>query len=256
MAGLAFKTLGGAGEDIVLIHGFGSDRLSWLATSPALMAVARVHALDLPGHGDSPADVADASPLALARRVTGTLAEHGLGRVHLVGHSLGAGLALLIAAQQPERVASLSLIAPAGLGFGVDRAFLAAYPELVDPQTIMAMLRKLVVQPLLINKMMVQRVQAHLTRDGVRETLRAISKGLVHHEAELSKAAETITSLDLPRLTLWGERDVINPLDQERLQAFGGVRHVIANTGHLPHIENPKLANEHITNFLKHNVAA
>lgn len=33
MAGLAFKTLGGEGEDIVLIHGFGSDRLSWLGNS-------------------------------------------------------------------------------------------------------------------------------------------------------------------------------------------------------------------------------
>ena len=256
MAGLAFKTLGGAGEDVLLIHGFGSDRLSWLATSPALMPVARVHALDLPGHGDSPAGAADGSPLALARLVTGTLTGQGLGRVHLVGHSQGGGLALLIAAQQPERVASLTLIAPAGLGLGVDRAFLAAYPELDDAQAIMVMLRQLVVQPLLINKMMVQRVQAHLARDGVRETLRAIGTGLVHHEAELSKAAETITSLDLPRLTLWGEGDAINPLNEDRLRAFGGVRHVIANAGHLPHIENPKLANEYLTNFLKHNVAA
>ena len=50
---LAFKTLGGEGHDVVLIHGFGSDRLSWLGNSPALMPLAKLHALDLPGHGDS-----------------------------------------------------------------------------------------------------------------------------------------------------------------------------------------------------------
>ena len=53
MSDITFKTLGGEGPDLVLIHGFGSDRLSWAGNSPALMTVARVHSLDLPGHGDS-----------------------------------------------------------------------------------------------------------------------------------------------------------------------------------------------------------
>ncbi len=69
MGDIAFKTLGGDGRDIVLIHGFGSDRLSWLGNSPALMPLGRVHALDLPGHGDSRLDIQDVRPRDLAETV-------------------------------------------------------------------------------------------------------------------------------------------------------------------------------------------
>ena len=85
MSDITFKTLGGEGPDLVLIHGFGSDRLSWAGNSPALMEVARVHSLDLPGHGDSlGAEVGDGSPLALAELPRGAAQiADGLGSMPL-----------------------------------------------------------------------------------------------------------------------------------------------------------------------------
>ena len=47
-----FKPLGGKGPDCILIHGFGSDSLAWAANVPALLPLARIHAVDLPAHGD------------------------------------------------------------------------------------------------------------------------------------------------------------------------------------------------------------
>jgi pyruvate dehydrogenase E2 component (dihydrolipoamide acetyltransferase) len=168
---------------------------------------------------------------------------------------LGGGIGLLIAAEQPERAASLSLIAPAGLGHGINREFLKAYPELTDPEATATLLRKLVHRPQLINKLTVQRVMAQLGREGVRQALKAIASALALHEAEFAGAAETVARLGLPRLTLWGELDAINPVNQDRLSAFGGAFHLVQEAGHLPHIENPKSVNEQLVSFLKHNMA-
>lgn len=254
MGGLAFKTLGGEGDDIVLIHGFGSERLSWLATSPALMSVGKVHALDLPGHGDSSLDTGDGSPQVLSAQIHDLLLAKGITRSHLVGHSLGGGLALLLAANHSERVTSLTVIAPAGLGTGVDRAFLAAYPELRDADEALALLRRLVATPVLINKMTVQRVLTQFNRKGARVALRLIASQLVGNEPGLAVAAEAVAARATPRFVVWGERDTVNPPDNHRIQAFGGNTLLVPNAAHLPHIENPKLVNEALVAFLKQHV--
>lgn len=255
MAEIAFKTLGGEGQDVVLIHGFGSDRLSWLGNSPALMPLAKIHALDLPGHGDSGLDVGSGSLEALTDDVEATLDAQGIVRAHVVAHSLGGGIALLMAARKPERIASLALIAPAGLGQQVDAAFLKAYPEAADAETALALLQRLVTRPILINKMTVQRVLSQLGREGARDALRAIGGQLSANEESLRSAAATVAAHGIPRMVIWGAQDTINPISLKRLEAFGGLHHVIPDAGHLPHIETLKAANSHLAEFLqKHSV--
>lgn len=246
----AFKTLGGTGPDIVLLHGFGSDRLSWLGNSPVLMTIGRVHTLDLPGHGDSDLETGDGSPAALAGLIAATLAQHGIARAHLVGHSLGGGIALLLAAHGPVRVDSLSLLAPAGLGTGIDRDFLAAFPEIDDIETALAMMRRLVVRPQLINKMTAERVLAQLRRDGARQAMRRIGGGLVNGEVAIRAASEDVATQDVPRMVVWGDSDAINPPDAQFLERFGGAVHRVAATGHLPHIEAAKTVNQLLVTFL------
>ena len=74
-----------------------------------------VHALDLPGHGASDKDVGDGSLAALADVVVGFLDALGISRAHLVGHSLGGAVVAAVARSAPEKVASLTLLAPVGL---------------------------------------------------------------------------------------------------------------------------------------------
>lgn len=251
MGGIAFRTLGGSGDDLVLIHGFGSDRLSWAGTSPALMEVARVHSIDLPGHGDSlEADAGDGSAMALAHAVTGALDAHGVGKVHLLGHSLGGSIAMLMALAQPERVLSLSLLAPAGLGHGIDHDFLARYPELSTPEDAAALLQKLVSKPLLINRFTIARVLEQLARPGAREALRAIARGVEAQEKQLGEAAARIALTNVPRLVIFGGADAINPPDPASLAGFGGRSLVIPEMGHLPHVEAARLVNTELTAFI------
>lgn len=251
MARLAIKTLGGDGPDIVLIHGFGSDRLSWLGNSPALMTLGRVHAIDLPAHGESDADVGAGSPVELAERVSAAMVAHQIKRPHIVAHSLGGGIALLLAANDPARIASLALISPLGLGAGIDHAFLTGFPEISDAETAMVLLRRLVVRPELINKLTVQRTLIQLGRDGVRPALRTIARQIMASQSEMVRAASSAAANRTPRLVLWGVDDRINPADPARLEIFGGQSQCIPNTGHLPHIETAAAANAALIQFLR-----
>ena len=105
--------LGGSGPDLLFVHGFGADRLSWAANAPQLTDAATVWTVDLPGHGSAPDAVGDGSAQALADAVARALPDLS-GPALIVGHSLGGTVALHLAAAVPQVVRHLVLIAPAG----------------------------------------------------------------------------------------------------------------------------------------------
>jgi pimeloyl-ACP methyl ester carboxylesterase len=108
-----------SGDAVLMLHGWGSSVYSFDAMIPALATAGyRAVAFDLPGHGlsDKPTDPRLYSTDALADLVRELLGTLGLQRVALVGHSMGAAIALRMAAQGDARVGKLVLLNPAGLG--------------------------------------------------------------------------------------------------------------------------------------------
>lgn len=106
----------GSGPPLVLIHGLGSARTVWKPVTPALAGAFDVIAVDLPGHGQTPlASGMAMDPRALADSVLTTLDRCGVERAHLAGNSLGGWVALELAAAHPERVTSVTALAPAGM---------------------------------------------------------------------------------------------------------------------------------------------
>jgi pimeloyl-ACP methyl ester carboxylesterase len=98
---------------IVCLHASGSSSRQWKPFIERIGHRARVIALDMYGHGGAP-NWNDARAFTLsdeAARASRSLTCSG-GRVHLVGHSYGGAVALRIALDQPERVASLTLYEP------------------------------------------------------------------------------------------------------------------------------------------------
>jgi pimeloyl-ACP methyl ester carboxylesterase len=245
---IAAWPLGGEGPPALLLHGFGSDHLLWLANQQAIATVATVSALDLPGHGESSMDVGDGTIVALSAKLAAFLDRMGRRKLHLIGHSLGGGVALALAASRPDLVASLVLIAAAGLGRSVDEQFLASFSRLTTPEAAMALMRRLVVRPRLINNHMVARLLDHLQRPGAREALARIGDGLARSEEALARAAASVGAA--PRLVIWGEEDAISPPSQKRLIEFGGETMLVKEAGHLPHVEAPRSVNERIREFL------
>lgn len=102
----------GAGEPVVLLHGFGESTYSFRHVLPTLAERYRVIAVDLNGFGytDRPRDPAHYTLDGQQRLVLGVLDRLGVERAHFVGHSYGGGLTLWIAAHHPERVRSMVLV--------------------------------------------------------------------------------------------------------------------------------------------------
>ncbi|MBK1857934.1 alpha/beta fold hydrolase [Cerasicoccus arenae] len=107
---LAYRYFGGEGKPpLVLIHGLLGSSRNWVSAGKALTDKHEVFAIDLRNHGDSPhrgsMDYAE-----LASDVLGFLDEHNLEGVHLLGHSLGGKVAMRVAMESPERIASLIIV--------------------------------------------------------------------------------------------------------------------------------------------------
>ena len=124
---ICYAGVGEGGDVVLLVHGYGGDRDSWLFLQEPLAARHRVYALDLPGHGTSSKDVGDGSAGILADTILGVLDAIGAEHAHLVGHSLGGAAAVAATARDPRRISSLTLIAPSGFGQEINAGYLRGF---------------------------------------------------------------------------------------------------------------------------------
>ncbi|MGK5685573.1 alpha/beta fold hydrolase [Actinoplanes sp. URMC 104] len=111
----------GLGDPLVLLHGIGTTHDDFAAVRAQLAADYEVLAPDLPGHGQSPPLRTRPTVAALTDVVAADLDALGLERVHLLGNSLGARIALELAWR--GRARSVVAIAPSGMQFPLERAY-------------------------------------------------------------------------------------------------------------------------------------
>ena len=114
----------GSGEPLLLLHGIGTTHADFAALRPGLDAHYEVLAPDLPGHADSPPLSGRPTIGAIADALEADLDTLGLGRVHVLGSSVGARIALELAIR--GRARSVVAIAPSGLGLPPERVYQGA----------------------------------------------------------------------------------------------------------------------------------
>lgn len=103
-------------QPLVMLHGWLDNAASFALLAPQLADRFHVIALDLPGHGHSDhlPDGTIYQHVDYTRAVLAAVDALALPRFHLLGHSLGAGVATMVAVAAPERIRGLALIE--GLG--------------------------------------------------------------------------------------------------------------------------------------------
>ena len=107
---LAATDFGGAGPPVVLLHGLGGHTGEWTETAAWLTHGHRVVALDARGHGRSERRPDDVSIEARVADVAFAIDRLELAPVILIGQSLGAITALLLAAEHADLVSALVLV--------------------------------------------------------------------------------------------------------------------------------------------------
>ncbi len=100
----------GAGEPVVLLHGFCGSALYWEKIIPMLSDKQRIIAIDLPGHGQSENLSGENSIKAIAAHVRDFLSAVGVEKTVMFGHSMGGYVTLAFADQFPDKLKGFSLV--------------------------------------------------------------------------------------------------------------------------------------------------
>jgi pimeloyl-ACP methyl ester carboxylesterase len=253
----------GSGEPVLLIHGLGATKVSFLPTIAALADRHRAIAVDLPGFGDSdkPLRARYDAPY-FADAMLALLDALGLDRVDVVGNSMGGRVALELGLRSPERVRRLALLAPS-LAWLRRRPW-APYLKWVVPQLGF-------VQP--APRPVVERIVRRLvpgasdswTAAGVDEFLRtyltprgraafyAAARNIYREEPHGPGGFWTrLPELAPPALFVWGRRDRLVPIgfaDHVR-RVLPAAEHLELACGHVPQLERPRQTHAALRRFL------
>jgi len=235
---LNVTTRKGSGVPLVLIHGFAADSYGWRPLEDALPKDQALIRIDLPSHGRSPlrrvAGFAD-----LAKQLVQVFDRVAEGPVHLLGHSLGGGLALALADIRPRQVRTLSLIAPAGLGPEIDGAALNGIARAGSVDSLAPWLKRLTARPDGISHDFAKAAMLARLDPALREAQQELAAVLFPDGVQAFDLTAALSRIAMPTLMIWGRDDHILPWRQA-LAAPGEVAlHLLRGVGHVPQIEDP-----------------
>jgi pimeloyl-ACP methyl ester carboxylesterase/putative sterol carrier protein len=258
---------GSGPEHVICLHGLGSNKASFFTTVAALAPQHTVHALDLPGFGRSskPARGAYDAPW-FASAVERYMDAMEIERAHLIGNSMGGRVAIEVALGAPERVSSLSLLAPA-LAFRrrqlaplvrVLRPELAVIPHSLRERIVRDQFRALFADPERLDP-----AAADVAVEEFCDLYRSRSARVAFFAAARNIYLDKphgdngfyarLAGLEPPALFIWGDGDRIIPAGFARHveAALPGARQVILeDCGHVPQVEHPELTNDLIAGHI------
>jgi len=238
------------GPPVLLLHGFGGDLLTWMFNQEPLAEQHTTYALELPGHGGSTKDVGEGSVTAMTAAVADFMKALGIDRAHLVGHSLGGAISLDMAVNQPDKVASATLICPAGLGPDINREFLDGFISAKRGKQLRPVLEMLVAHPEVVTREMIEEVLKFKRLDGVVDALTKVAETCFGGGRQALILTDRLESLTMPVQVLWGTKDRIIPASHGH-GLPGNIRtRVIEDAGHLPHMEKASEVNAEILAFI------
>jgi pimeloyl-ACP methyl ester carboxylesterase len=256
----------GHGPDVLLIHGLGGTRASFMETAAALSGRYRVHAPDLPGFGASckPA-LGSYNARWFSEIMVCLMDELGIERAHLVGNSMGGRVAIELGLTHPERVGAIGLLCPAvaWIRRGLHPIVRLLRPEfgflphsirrsLVAGQFWSVFHDRDAIDPAM-GDLMVDEFQRIYHSAGARYAFLASARN-IYLEAPYGRHGfyPRLSDLRPPALFVWGGDDGLIPA------AFG--RHVrkwlpqaeqvtLEGCGHVPQVERPDDVNDLLTRF-------
>ena len=232
---------------VLFLHGFGGDLDNWLFNLDAVAAAVPVIALDLPGHGQSDVRLPGAGTLAdLADFVLHFLDHLGLERVHVVGHSMGGAIAAQMALAAPRRVASLVLIASAGLGAEINAGYTGGFVAAATRRELKPVIEQLFADPSRVSRQMLDDLLRYKRLDGVSQLLAQLERQLFAGGRQAELPVLRLAGSALPIALVWGGEDSVIPATHAALAPAGASVQVLAGAGHMVMMEQAGEVNARI----------
>jgi pimeloyl-ACP methyl ester carboxylesterase len=240
----------GSGPPLVLLHGYLVSHWYYRAVIPRLAERFEVIAIDLPGQGESdrpPPERFSYDLPSLADTIGFCLDALGKPRVRIAAHSMGGGVAITLAARQPQRVERLVLedaaIYPLPMPIEGKLALLPGVGKLIFKSVyarrdLARHLRSVYKDPALATDELIDYYWERFNRAGARDANYALLRMLDRYADNTGDPGR----IQCPTLLVWGEEDRAVPLAHgKRLvkQIPGARLEVIGSCGHSPHEERP-----------------
>lgn len=256
------------GEPVLLLHGLGATKASFLPTMRALaQARYRVIVPDLLGHGDTAKPVLRYTASTFGRFATGLLDAMEIDRAHIVGNSLGGRIGLEVAFAQPDRVRSLSLLCPAVAllkrRWAVPvvrrmRSEIGLVPHRFPHGGVVASMRSMFADPNCLPRAwydagadeFLRIFRSPRARYALYDSLRNI-----YLDEPLGERGfwTRLERMEVPSLFLWGDADPLVPAAFARSvnRYLPSARsEVLRNCGHVPQFEQPARVHRKLRDFL------
>ena len=244
-SGLHFAYLeGGAGETLMLLHGFGGNKDNFARVSRFLVKHYRVIVPDIVGFGESSHLMeADYSPPAQVDRLRAFAQALGITQLHLGGNSMGGQIAMIYASLYPTEVKSLWLLSPGGLlsapKSDVFKTFVETGNNLLIVRTVeqfqQVMALGMEKRPW-IPKPMLKVLAQERIQNAVLEA--HIFRQIVDYPVE-----QQIDGMNTPTLVVFGDKDrviLVQTVDVlKKLLPHMSVR-ILSGVGHVPMFENAR----------------
>ena len=250
----------GAGDPVLLLHGFFYDSFMWHNNIGPLAEVFKVYALDLWGFGYSTRAPMEYGYNLYSRQLLDFMDALGIHRASMVGQSMGGGTILKFAVHHPDRVDKVILIDPAGMPNPLPLmgriANLPLVGELMyglqsDFTRRLALKRNFIHQSAFITDSYFENVTRFHKVKGTSEVMLAILRKRFFDTLydDILEYART----EIPTLLVWGREDTSIPLVHgNAMHALlpGSRLQVIDAAGHCPHDEQSDQFNSLATSFL------
>jgi pyruvate dehydrogenase E2 component (dihydrolipoamide acetyltransferase) len=224
------------GVPVLFVHGFGGDLGNWLFNLDAVAESAPVIALDLPGHGQSDAKLPGTTLAALADFVGTFLDQLDVSRVHWVGHSMGGAIGAQFALDHRQRVASLALIASAGLGPEIDGGYIDGFVQASSRRELKPVVEMLFADPSLVSRQLLDDLLRYKRIDGVTELLGELGGALFGGGRQAALPATQLPTT-VPLLVVWGADDCVIPAAHAKAAPAGATVAVLPGAGHMVMME-------------------
>jgi pimeloyl-ACP methyl ester carboxylesterase len=251
---------GQGNQHIILLHGFRAHTYTWRHLMEPLVAAGyHVWAMDLVGYGlsDKPDHVSYEAEFFI-EQIHAFMEYHQLADAHVVGNSMGGGLALNLALMHPEKVKTLTLIS--ALGYPLDlpiyltigRHFNKIWVHFLGPSVIRMGLHEIVYNKNIVTDEQVEAYSLpYRFPGGALASLLTLRKFDNEILLSLSKNYHQIKQ---PLLVIWGDHDSLIPVSHYEKFCTDfpqAQRLLISNCGHIAQEEEPKLVTDALLNFLQ-----
>jgi 2-succinyl-6-hydroxy-2,4-cyclohexadiene-1-carboxylate synthase len=256
----------GAGRPLLLLHGFTGRGTSWGGHVDAFARGFRTIVVDLPGHGRS--DHAEPWRMTVERTAADLddiLRELGATKAFVLGYSLGARIALWLAAEQPDAVGRLVLESPsAGLATASERVARRDADEAlatrIERDGIEAFVDEWEQQPIFAShaamsaarRVRLRRIRLANRPAGLAASLRGAGQGT------MGPLIHRLPDITVPTLVIAGALDTRGrPRAEDVARGIPGARLAIVDgAGHTPHDERPAQFRRLVMDFLEEAAAA